>query len=353
MSDATFVVPYVFVALSLLTLSALRAWKIYDRNADWLLAVVLSFVAAIIGGSFDLGTDAQGYRSYYEQLPYLQDLYTWWDAGFEVMALLFAQAGAPYGAFVFVCILSSHLIKLYVFHKATPNSLLGFFALFCLNFGEVGFVRQYLAASIVLLSFHLMTRRRIGSALITALMAGLVHKTALIAIVIVILVYFGRASLKPMAILTSLALAVAVVLPSEITGTIQERVTTQVAFYLAEGFVQGLQDEGVSLVRNTSKFLVYVVLALWMLMGASKDSVSVQRKSAQLVIWLSFLGLLLTTVISPVFTRLSMYVFPFLALSLRTERFQPRYSQLPDQFAVGILLILNLLVSIYPLAGYF
>jgi hypothetical protein len=354
MSSGAFVFPYVVAALGLLLLSAMRAWKLVDRNADWLLAVLLSFTAALIGGMLDLGTDVEGYRTYYEDLPHLQELYTWWDAGFEAMALLFAHAGAPYGAFVFFCILSSHLIKLHVFHHATPNSLLGFFAIFCLNFGEVGFVRQYLAASILLLTFHFLTRRRIAAALFTALLAGLIHKTAFIATVVMFVVYFGVGSLMPLAALASAAIALTFVLPSGILGSLQNRVAAQVAVYLAEGYVQGLQEGGISLVRNTSKFLLYIALALWMLRGASKAGAeSVQRISGRFVISLSLFGLLLTATLSPVFSRLSVYVFPFLALSFRADLFQPRYSQLPDQFAVGVLLIINLLVSLYPLSAYF
>jgi hypothetical protein len=45
-------------------------------------------------------------------------------------------------------------------------------------------------------------------------------------------------------------------------------------------------------------------------------------------------------------------VFPFLALSVRAERFAPRYSQVFGQCAAVLLLVTNLIVSMYPLLAF-
>src|SRR5688500_14570882 len=113
--------PYGLAAVAVLLFAWFRAWEILNREIDLLLALLLSVVAAVIAGSVDLGTDAPAYREYYDNLLTAETPYLWWEPGFELLGRLFAWAGAPYGAFVFACVLASHLIKLYVFNKLSPN----------------------------------------------------------------------------------------------------------------------------------------------------------------------------------------------------------------------------------------
>jgi hypothetical protein len=345
-------VPYFAAAGVLLLFATLRGWRVHDRSIDRFLALVLILLAAMTAGSVDLGTDAPGYHDYYDELLYKDNPYGWWDPGFVWIALFFVNLGAPYGVLVFVLVLSSHLIKFRVYDRVAGNAVLAFFILFCFNLGEVAFARQYLAASMILLTLYLLSRRRPAVAVLMIFAATLIHKTALPVGVLVVLLYYGRAALKPgLAFVLAVALLV-VVLPGQFKQAIMDRVITQMYAYTAEGFVQGLQDEQTSLLRNVSKFAVYAVIATWMVMLPPKtEAERLQRTAAYVVFALCVVSLGLIA-ISPVFSRFSVYIFPFLALAVRTERFTPDPKQLPVQSTVVAMLLVNLAVTMYPLMQY-
>jgi len=170
----------------------------------------------------------------------------------------------------------------------------------------------------------------------------------------VFVTYFGLSSVKPLVVLGIAAVAIYLLLPTAIINAVEGRILVQGAAYVAQEYVQGLGDQTTSLIRNVVKFLGYGVLALWMLLlprQAGADQA--QRKSAHIVLALSFVSICLVAALSAVFARLSVYLFPFLALSIRVERFRPRYSQFVGQYAAAGLLIVNLVAAIYPAADFF
>lgn len=345
--------PFLLGAVALLLMVTLRSWHVHDRGVDMLLALSFVVITAIIAGSVDLGTDASGYRNVYDQLPLTHGDAGWWEPGFKYLALLFSTMGAPYGLFVFSLVLASHLLELSVYSRTSSNITLTFFALFCFNIGEVAFVRQYLAASLLLLSFYFLHQRRTLTGLIIILCATLIHKSALPIGALMVLISYGRRAIKPSLYLLLLIAITYFVLPAQITSAFLARIITQIAAYTAQGFVQGLQGADVSLFRNVAKFLVYALLALWMLAVPVRTRLeSAQAKAAYLVLAISVVSLALIVSVSPVFSRLSAYVFPFLALSMRVERFAPRYSEIPVQLATVTILLANLYVSTYPLAPF-
>ena len=345
-------VPYFLAAVGLLLFASLRGWRLYDRRLDTLLTLFGILVLAVIAGSMDLGTDAPSYRDYYESLLTAPVDYRWWEPGFEWLGLIFARLGAPYGLFVSVLVLASHVLKFHVFDKLTANRLQAFFVLFCFNLGEIAFVRQYLAASILLFAFYLLTRHRLLTALLLIVAATLIHKTALIVATIMLFVYYGRAALKPLAVLTLAGVALAAILPASLINAIESRIVAQIAVYTVEGFVQGLQED-TSLPRNLAKFVVYILLVIPMLTLRDRTYAdAAQRKAAHVVLAISLVSMCLVAAVSTVFSRFSVYAFPFLAIAFRAERFAPRYSQLPAQVTAVLLLVVNLAVSIYPLAEF-
>jgi EpsG-like putative glucosyltransferase len=344
--------PYFAASGVLLLFATLRGWKFHDPRIDRLLAVLLILIAATAAGSADLGTDAASYHSTYDEIRFSRQLYNWWDPGFVWLALFFTNVGASFGVFVFALVLISHLIKLYVYDKLVDNTVLVFFVLFCFNLGEVAFVRQYLAASIILLSFYLLSRRRVVAAVLAIFAATLIHKTAFPVGVLVILIYYGRAALKPGIVLALTAGVVFYLLPAQFIQTMENRVFAQVADYTVEGFTQGLGDEETSLVRNVAKFAVYILIALWMYVLPPKTAAErLQIAAARVVFALSAVSVALIA-ISPVFSRFSLYVFPFLALSIRAERFTPEPKRVPLQSAVVAMLLANLVISTYPLMEF-
>jgi hypothetical protein len=345
-------IPYLLGAGTLLLFAVLRGWRLHDRDVDRLLAIILILIAASAAASGDLGTDAPAYHEHYDEILSSPFLYTWWDPGFVWLGLIFASLAAPFGLFVFALVLTSHLIKFRVYDKIAQNTVLPFFVLFCFNLGEVAFVRQYLAASFILLSFYLLSRHRPALAILSVFAATLIHKTALPVGVLVMLVYYGRAAFKPAALFVLAAILAVAVIPPQIIQALVDRVFVQFAEYTAEGFIQGLQDEDTSLLRNVSKFAVYLLIAFWMVILPPKtDTERLQRTAAYIVIILSAVSVGLIA-LSPVFSRLSVYIFPFLALSVRAERFRPEPKQLPVQSAMIAMLFVNLIVSMWPLLEY-
>jgi hypothetical protein len=352
-SPLSILAPFLFGAAALLLVAVLRGWHIHDRRVDMLLAIVFIVTMAIIAGSVDLGSDAASYRNRYEQLVFVQGVNGWWEPGFEYLALAFALLGAPYGLFVFAVVLLSHLLELHVYSKVCTNITLAFFVLFCFNVGEVAFVRQYLAASILLISFYFLEQRRILWGVCLILCAALVHKSALPVGGLLLLLSYGRKAIKPLACLALLVVFVYVFLPPDVTQALTKRVVAQIASYTAQGFVQGFEAQDTSLFRNVVKFFIYGLLAVWMLMvPARNSSESLQARSAYFVLILSGISLVMVVLISPVFSRMSTYAFPFLALAMRTERFSPRSSELPVQIAAVTILLANLYISLYPLTPY-
>jgi hypothetical protein len=84
---------------------------------------------------------------------------------------------------------------------------------------------------------------------------------------------------------------------------------------------------------------------------AKTDAERLQRSAAYMALALSAVSVGLVA-ISPVFSRFSIYIFPFLALAVRAERFRPDPNQLPVQSAVVAMLLANLVISTYPLMEY-
>jgi|SRR6185437_9092563 len=354
MGSIAFLLPYVLVAAALAGLAVLRAWEVFDAKVDLLLAICLAFVAAIVAGTANLGTDTLSYSQYYSGLAISGPRFNWWEPGFSTLAWLFAMLGAPYGAFVFACVLASHLIKLHVFNHLLFNRLLAFFIVFCLSVGEIAFVRQYLAASLILLAYHLLYRHKPVSAMLSILIAALFHKTALVAGVVVIMVFYGLRTFKPLLIFAVCSAAILLVVPGNLKQAIVNRVEFQIASYVVEEFVQGLGSDRVALFRNISKFASYLAFSAWMLLLPVKSKAErAQGGSGRVVIVMSMMSIALIAFVSPVFARMSTFVFPFLALCVRGERFRPYASQFAGQYAASLLLILNLGVSIYSLAPYF
>jgi hypothetical protein len=353
MQVATVLLPYVLVAIVLLVAAALRSWEVFDARVDLLLAAILSLLAAIVAGSIDLGTDVISYRIVYSQLGEIGASANWWEPGFNAVARLFAWAGAPYGLFVFFCVLTSHFIKLYIFNQLVFNRLLAMFIVFCLSVGEVAFVRQYLAASVVLLAYFLLSRRKIWSAVLAIVFATLIHKTALLAGGVLLALFYGIRSIWPLTSVGAVVVAVALAFPGGV-GAILGRIESQVASYVVEGYVQGYLSSQLSLFRNVAKFPGYILFVLWMMLLSSRSAVSdAQKKSDQFVMVFSILCMSMILFISPVFTRLNMYVVPFIALSIRPERFKPYVSQFAGQYVAAGAFIFYLIVTIYPLADYF
>ncbi len=345
--------PFFLGAALLLLVSSLRAWHVHDKNVDRALVLLFIVGTAAIGGLAQLGTDAPIYRNYFHGLAQNLHPYSWWEPGFYYFALLFAKTGATYGLFVFANIVLSHLLELHALSKMTTNVALAFFCLFCFNLGEVTYIRQYLAAALLLVSFLYLQERRTSAALTTILCATLIHKSALPVGGLLFLICYGRSAVKPSLLLLLFLSSAFVVLPASIRDALIARVTLQLAVYTARGYIQGLQASDISLFRNVAKFFLYSALALWMLRVPAYTTMQRgQRTAARFVIFLSAVSIVLVVAISPVFARLSIFAFPFLAASIRAERFQPKYPNIWIQITTTTLLFTNLFITAYPVLKY-
>jgi hypothetical protein len=345
--------PFFLGAALLLGFSSLRAWKVHDKNVDRVLVILFILITAVLAGLTQLGTDAPIYRTFFNGLTQNQNPYSWWEPGFYFLALLFAKAGASYGVFVFANVLISHLLELHAFSKLTCNVALAFFCLFCFNLGEITFIRQYLAAALLLVSFLSLQERRTSFGLFIILCATLIHKSALPVGGLIFLICYGRSAIKPSILLLLFLVSAFLLLPESIWDALVARVTLQLAVYTARGYIQGLQTTDISFFRNVAKFFLYGALAVWMLrVPAQTATQRAQRTAAYFVITLSTLSILLIVLVSPVFARLSIFAFPFLAVSMRSERFQPEYRNVPVQITTTILLLTNLFVTAYPVLKY-
>ena len=355
MHHSTFLalVPFFLGAALLLLFASLRSWHVHDKNVDRALVVLLIVGTAIIAGLAQLGTDAPIYRTYFDGLTHNANPYSWWEPGFYYFALLFARVGATYGLFVFVNVLLSHVIEVHAFSKITPNVALAFFCLFCFNLGEVTYIRQYLAAALLLISFLYLQERRTTLGLAVIVCATLIHKSALPVGGLLFFLCYGRSAFRPTILLLLLITSVFFLLPTPIRSALIARVTLQVAVYTARGYIQGLQATDISFFRNVAKFFLYGALAFWMLRVPAHTAMQRgQRAAARFVISLSVISIALIVAISPVFARLSIFAFPFLAASIRTERFQPRVPNVLIQITTTILLLTNLVVTAYPVLKY-
>ena len=137
----------------LLLFAILRGWRLHDLGVDRLLAVVLILIAATAAGSADLGTDAPSYHDRYDELPFSSDPVYLVGIGLCLARPAFLE---PQGALRSVCLCASCAElapdpSCTCMTKLVGNATLAFFVLFCFNLGEVAFVRQYVAASIILL----------------------------------------------------------------------------------------------------------------------------------------------------------------------------------------------------------
>lgn len=274
-----------------------------------------------------------------------------WERGFVIFAGLFTTTGLPYDALMVTGIVLALALCHYVATRSIANATAFFFALYCLCFMFIPFIRQDLAAALTFLSFHFIVRRKYTSFLLAGAIAMTIHLSAVFILIVIVIAELWRRGLLLDARTLKVALALPLVLGALAYFLIDPaRLAEQASVYVAEGFVQGVVDEQTSAFRNSLKFVFYVsIVLLFRYFYRSQMRAAPALQLAAIVI-MSFSAIsALLVQATPVFSRLSIYLFPFVALVYGAMLKQQKNRSVVCIAVSSMLLLLHFLVAFAPL----
>lgn len=340
---------------------------LFFRNIyfDRVFSLILVGGVALSALFLSVGTDYLGYKEHYYNIASSGLLNIsdanggWWETGFSYLAGIFGMVGFGYDIFLLACVFVSLFVCYLAAKDFTKNILFFFFSLFCLGFMFLPFIRQDLAASLVFLSFVSFVKGRYFSYIILVFSAVLVHKSSIIPAVLIMFSmpnffdFIFRFVKKNFVVLFFMFLFVVFL----IEQLDLQRIALQLSVYGSDDFVQGVLDERTSLIRNYLKFGFYfglVAMVYWALPASMKKIEGGDEIMAWCFryVFIFSLACLFFMSVSAIFSRLSIYVFPFVSLvcarGLDSVRISKPFSLVVYSFVSG-LFFLHMYIALYPM----
>jgi len=350
---------YYLIAVSLFGFALTFGFTRGSHRPDRITAAFVVACVGVIALWRKAGTDYQIYTTHYEFLAgagshLVESNAGIWEPGFLVLVGLFSGIGLPYDALLLTSVIVSVAICCFVAARAIANVTGFLFALFCLCFLFIPFIRQDLAAALIFLAFHYLVRDRFRLFALTAALALSIHLSAVFIVLVMILADLWRRD--RLLHRTTLKAALALPVLAGILGWLlvdPARLAAQATVYVAEGFVQGVVDEQTSAVRNSLKFVFYILIAGLLRIFYRKEIKAEPplKLAFAIVVAFSVLSALLVQ-LTPVFSRLSIYLFPFVALVYGGMLRRKGHRKVVCICICSALLLLHFLIAFLPLAKW-
>lgn len=286
-----YIIFFLMLAVPVLTMT-------HSRGAAWCMAGLIFLISAL---RYNVGWD---YESYFEWASRGIDPY--YELTMEPLSKAMLELALHSGEPQFFFVLSSLVVVglfAYSYIRCSPQptlSILGFFCLPLLFLVSLAIVRQSMAAAVVFFALTVLEKRQ-KSALIFLLLAGLLHYSAwLIILIWPFLQWFNR----PVAtIWYVLALVCGPLLSPILVGVFEPYVPLYYSSYL--------QNDGVSGLKLILLYNLLAVFALWLRhLGAQIPPRHLNFFILGVVLF-GFFG-----AINEVVGRLAYYLLPFIALLL-------------------------------------
>lgn len=310
---------YFACSIYLLFLSEAYASFNFSKGVVFFSFALIS-VAALVASSLNTsyGYDREVYLEFYKSVAAYG-----WSGGYQLellfRALLVAMYSAGVGFPLFMGIMTfvSLAIKFSAASCFKINPFCFCFALFSFFFLDLFFVRQLLAASIFFISV-IMIERRDRSNLwwwVVMIAAIMIHASAILPIAC----YVGWSlRTRPIVLLGLLVCGCAIGAMSY--NILLPKIFDQISVYSADDFTQVVDSTYSGFARNVFKNSILVLITYFCIFVADTSRQAIPIKTGKnifaIVLLLAILSIILSSFLSPVFQRLSLYIFPFVALTL-------------------------------------
>jgi hypothetical protein len=340
---------YLSIAFILFCLAFLRLVGAIDRRYENMIALCLTAIGFIFAAiRWETGTDWETYRTMYGNLTSIASArqQSWWGPGYAYIAVFLNQWRAGFTVFLtcVAAILFSAKYRALVRTSSAP--LIVIFALFCVNFYDVFFVRENVAA----IFFWLFAFSYYNKSFATAVLYGLVsvcfHSSAAIPIAVVLAL--GRPHWKMLAILVVISICAAYLLLTRLALPDLLKLAG-IAAYVAADYVEP---------KNTAlstTLRAYLKLAYWFLVAIGCYTLLRQRNGTSGSEaepddgWTAFClrcgtGIMIITAfllpLSEVFSRIPNYALPMFAVVLANYRLNFRKLSAADAAYLALLVLL-------------
>ncbi|ABE59041.1 EpsG family protein [Chromohalobacter israelensis] len=308
-----------FLAYSFLWLSAALSLCVKNtRGVSVLFYCAVSFLFYMASFlRWDVGTDWDGYYRFYGKLDNF-DFVTqqgWWEPAYAFIAYFSNALGNGFTFFLFLISTMVAFGKLLIV-RWVPGTALFVLLLFSVNFYDVFFVRQNVSAVFISVSLLFFIEKKYAGFLIFTLVATLFHYGALLVSLMGVGIAVFRAQKNVLKIfLSGVVIPIALVCAALI-------VKQKYGVYLAEK-ASDASKEG-NFIRNFLKcFYWYAILFL----SGKVSSLYDRQKDIFFLVYLIISLSLLGSLVSDVFTRLIIYVYPLIALIVSTAIVRSKVSK--------------------------
>jgi hypothetical protein len=335
---------YLALAFLLFLLALIPLLGAGDFRYQWVMASGLTLIAYTASFlRWETGTDWDMYASTFSSLRDMAAVQqqSWWGPGYSYVAVLVNSCGGGYSIFLFCIATLLFSVKFHLLRVTCAAPLIAIFALFCLDFYDIYFVRQNMAVIFFWAFAYYEFNRKPAHALCAALLAIAFHYAAALPVALVLPI--GRvtpktASLCGVPALLLIALAISNLSITDILSI------PGVQGYLVSSFVEEKATE----VSTTAR--AYMKLAFWVfLLGAGyyayyKGNLSGAGRrwnlyclhASSVIVGISAALLPL----SEIFARFPAFAAPLLASVLANYRFPALPMRVGGAAYVTVLLLL-------------
>ncbi|WP_295538171.1 EpsG family protein [uncultured Pseudacidovorax sp.] len=279
---------------------------------------VLSFLR------WNTGTDWDTYVQMFDMLQSFADAadQNWWGPGYAYIAVLANKNNLGYTFFLW-CVATILLFGKVLLLSRAERPLIAVFVLFCLNFNDLFFVRQHVAAIFLALSIiYLFDKRYIITAIFVVAFIAF-HATALPVFLIALAIHF-RNSMSRAYFYGMSGVVVGLVL----LGSNFNFVFEIYGAYLTGDYVEDSKEN--SLVRMVAKYLFWLLIFGFHYVSYRRRKEVYawrpkEREFFKVVIFallISFFGL----TFSEIFSRYALYLYPLMALLFSSKSFTGRFA---------------------------
>jgi len=336
---------YIAVGILLYLCAVLDLFDFLPVHQSRLLAsyvVLCTYVMSFL--RWEVGTDWHTYFAMFESLRTFEDArsQSWWGPGYSYLAVLTNQLALSYSFFLWM-IASIALAGKLILMARVGRPLIFVFVLYCLNFNDLFFVRQHVAAIFISLSVLLIFERRYHWALVSGALGLAFHATAAPLLLLALALQLRHHRWAMALIFTAIVVLTGLLLTMSV-----DDLAGGYAVYLSGDFVEDSKEN--SLARMLLKLAFWlVVLAFHFLASriytARYSWEGTDGKTAgflALVVLLSLAGVF----ISEIFSRFTLYIYPIMALLFASNAFLGRARGRAPLMGANILQCLFLAVMV-------
>lgn len=314
---------YIAIGILLYLCAALDLFDFLPVQHSRLLAiyvVLCTYVMSFL--RWEVGTDWHTYLAMFESLRTLEDArsQSWWGPGYSYLAVLTNQLAFSYSFFLWMIASIALAGKLLLMGRVS-RPLIFVFLLYCLNFNDLFFVRQHVAAIFISLSILLIFERRYHWALFAGAVGLAFHATAAPLLLLALAIQLRHNRWAIALIFTTLLILAALALTMSI-----EDLAGGYAVYLSGDFVEDSKEN--SLARMLLKLAFWLFILAFHFIAtkiypARYSWEGTDKKTAGFLSWVVILSLA-GVFFSEIFSRFTLYIYPIMAILFASNAFLGR-----------------------------